>query len=371
MFFDRGQCMRKPALVTLAEHSVFAEPAGILSRLYETYDFLLDCIAPDAWPAGPSGQRIPPDIAFEPTVRHAVDQALRQIRDTPACKRELAALAERLPADATLAAEEERAGIRQAIELPGHRVHLLMDPALHATGHQEFAALFRRHLSAGEGADALTGFTTEQVKTVHAAVELMLATAPDLCTGLLRHARYIVAVDGSEAFDSASTREISGAAFVAVRCMGTPERLAEALVHEFVHLRLYDLQVTRSIFAPTYDTATAPTVAPEWHRNSPVSRWPVDRALAAAHVYVHLSAWFEQRALDCGQPDLEQSATTAAFRATSLLGKVSRHAQDCLGPAGREFLNWLTEVHQNGIGASSRTREHTSHRPTVPVSGRG
>ncbi|MFD9368853.1 HEXXH motif-containing putative peptide modification protein [Streptomyces sp. NPDC060020] len=287
---------------------------------------------------------------------------MRRIRNPPDCKEELTALADSRHLDSTLAAEEERAGIRQAVELPGHRVHLLMNPALPAPGHQEFDALFRRHLSAGEAADTLTGCTAEQAETVRAAVALMLATAPDLCTGLLRHGRYVVAVDGPDAFDSASTREIPGAAFVAVRCMRTAERLAEALVHEFVHLRLYDLQVTRSIFASGYDTATAPTLAPEWHRDSPVSRWPVDRALAAAHVYVHLSAWFDQRALDCGGPDVRQSAETAAFRATSLLDKVARHAERCLGPAGRGFLRWLTEVHDGRTGGHSptRTRERTA-----------
>ncbi|MFF1285811.1 hypothetical protein ACFVY4_34740 [Streptomyces sp. NPDC058299] len=153
--------------MTLVEQPTFAESDGILSRLYETYDLLLECVAPDAWPAGPGGRRIPVGMALEPTVRHALDQALHRIRDTPACKRELAALANGFRSDATLAAEEERAGIRQVIELPGHRVHLLMNPALPATGHQEFDALFRRHLSAGQGADPLTGFNAEQVSTVH------------------------------------------------------------------------------------------------------------------------------------------------------------------------------------------------------------
>ncbi|MFJ9766193.1 aKG-HExxH-type peptide beta-hydroxylase [Streptomyces erythrochromogenes] len=340
----------------LAHHPVFADSAGILGRLFETYDFLLECIAPDEWPARTAERRILPETALEPTVRHGLDQALRRIRSPPRCKEELTALTDGKHFDSTLAAEEERAGIRQAVELSGHRVHLLMDPALPAPGHQEFDALFRRHLSAGEAADALTGCTAEQAETVRAAVALMLATAPDLCTGLLRHGRYIVAVDGPDAFDSASTREIPGAVFVAVRCMRNPERLAEALVHEFVHLRLYDLQVTRSIFASDYDTGTAPTLAPEWHRDSPVSRWPVDRALAAAHVYVHLCAWFDQRALDSGEPDVRQSAETAAFRATSLLDKVARHAQDCLGPTGRGLLRWLTEVHDRRTGRRPLTR---------------
>lgn len=221
---------------------------------------------------------------------------------------------------------------------------LLLEPGLSAPGHQDLTALFRRYLSAGEAGDHLTGITSEQTDIAAKAVELMLATAPELCRGLLAHARYIVAVDGPDAFDSASTREIPGAAFVAVRCMRTPERLAEALVHEFVHLRLYDLQLTRSIFAPDYDTATAPTVAPEWHRDSQVSRWPVDRALAAAHVYVHLTSWFDRRLRSCADPEVERSAETAAFRATSLLDKVAVHAEDCLGPAGQDFVRWLAEV---------------------------
>ncbi|RCH67733.1 hypothetical protein DT019_15915 [Streptomyces sp. SDr-06] len=348
--------MQKPALVALAEHPVFAQPASIIDRVYETYDFLLECVAPDLWSADSKGRRVTPDIALDPVSRHAWDQALRSIRDTPACRRQLAARADPLHAGATLAATEERAGIHQGIKVSGHRLNLLSDPALPAASHRQFEALFRRHLSAGENADHLAGCTVEESAMVRAAVELMLTTAPELCSGLVRHARYIVAVDGPDAFDSASTQEIPGTAFVALRCMRTPERLAEALVHEFVHLRLYDLQTTRSIFAPAYDTESAPTVAPEWHRDSKVSRWPVDRALAAAHVYVHLAAWFEQRAVDGGGPDAEQSAETAVLRAASLLDKVARHAQGCLGPAGQDFLRWLTQVHEGKVGPRPRER---------------
>lgn len=349
--------MQKRAFVALAEHPVFAQPASIIDRLYETYDFLLECVASGSWPVDSKGRRVSPDVALDPVVRHELDQALRRIRDTPACRRQLAALAHQLRAGTTLAAAEKCAGIQQAIEVSGHRLCLLTDPALPAGSHQDFAALFRRHLSAGENADHLTGCPVEVSGLVRAAVELMLTTAPELCAGLVRHARYVVAVDGPDAFDSASTHEIPGTAFVAVRCMHTPERLAEALVHEFVHLRLYDLQTTRSIFVPTYDTDTAPTVAPEWHRDSKVSRWPVDRALAAAHVYVHLAAWFEQRAVDGGGTESEQSAETAMLRAASLLDKVARHAESCLGPAGQDFLRWLTQVHESEAGPRPRARQ--------------
>ncbi|MEW2164632.1 HEXXH motif-containing putative peptide modification protein [Streptomyces sp. NPDC007084] len=349
--------MQESALVTLAEHPVFAQSAAILDRLYESYDFLAECVAPDLWPVDSTGHRIPRETALEPVVRHELDQALRRIRDTPACAATLSALADGPLVGGTLAAEEERAGIARAVELPGHRLPLLTDPALPGDVHRAFENLFRRHLSAGEDADRLTRVTAAQATTLRAAVELMLTTAPALAGGLLRHARYVVAVDGPGAFDSASTREIPGVAFVAVRCMRTPERLAEALLHEFVHLRLYDLQATRSVFAPAYDTDTAPTVAPEWHRTSEVSRWPVDRALAAAHVYVHLRAWFERRAEDSGEPDLRRSAETAAFRATSLLDKVAGHAGECLGPAGRDLLRWLTELHRTRPGRPAPAHE--------------
>ncbi|MFF4016038.1 aKG-HExxH-type peptide beta-hydroxylase [Streptomyces sp. NPDC001843] len=340
--------MREPRIGTLAEHPVFADAASILDRLYETYDFLLECVVPDVWPAGPDGRRIAFGSALEPTVRHRLDQAVRQIRRTPACRDELAGLARllRTPDEPTLAAEAERAGARDVLEMAGEHVDLLTTPGLPTRTHQDFTTLFRRHLSAGEGADHLTPFGPEQAAVARDAVDLMRETAPELCAGLFRHARYLVAVDGPDAFDSASTREIPGAAFVALRCMRTPERLAEAMVHEFVHLRLYDLQMTRSIFVADYDTRTAPTVAPEWHRHSPVSRWPVDRALAAAHVYVHLAAWFEQRARACPGPELERSARTAHFRASSLLDKVAQSAHLCLGPAGVDFLNWLTQAHR-------------------------
>ncbi|MFE7612317.1 aKG-HExxH-type peptide beta-hydroxylase [Streptomyces celluloflavus] len=354
--------MREPRIVTLASHPVFADAVSILDRLYETYDFLLECVIPDLWPAGPDGRRIALGTALEPTVRHELDQAVRQIRRTPACRAELAQLARALrpPGEVTLAAEAERAGVRQVVQAAGESVDLLTAPDLPARIHQDFTALFRLHLSAGEAADHLVPFAAEQATVARDAVDLMRETAPELCAGLFRHARYLVAVDGPDAFDSASTRDIPGAVFVALRCMRTPERLAEAMVHEFVHLRLYDLQMTRSIFVADYDTRTAPTVAPEWHRHSSVSRWPVDRALAAAHVYVHLAAWFEARARACPNPELDRSVQTADFRASSLLDKVDQFAHMCLGPAGIVFLNWLTQIHQR------RTAPRTAADASVP-----
>ncbi|WP_330457671.1 HEXXH motif-containing putative peptide modification protein [Streptomyces sp. NBC_00820] len=341
--------MREPKIVTLARQPVFADAASILNRLYETYDFLLECVVPDLQPAASNGRRIALGTALEPTVRHRLDQAVRKIRDVPACREELAGLVSELRdrREVTLAAEAERAGTRDVLVAVGDHVDLLTRPDLPARAHQDFTALFREHLSAGEGADHLALLTSDQAAVARDAVDLMRDTAPDLCAGLFQHARYLVAVDGPDAFDSASTWEIPGAAFVALRCMRTPERLAEAMVHEFVHLRLYDLQMTRSVFAPDYDTRTAPTIAPEWHRHSTVSHWPVDRALAAAHVYVHLAAWFEERARACPDPELERSALTADLRASSLLDKVAQSADTCLGPAGRDFLSWLAQVHQD------------------------
>ncbi|MFC9279147.1 aKG-HExxH-type peptide beta-hydroxylase [Streptomyces collinus] len=353
--------MREPRIVALARHPVFADAADILNRLYETYDFLLECVVPDIQPAASDGRRITLGTALEPTVRHRLDRAVRKIRDVPACREELAGLLGELRDrhEVTLAAEAERRGTRHVLAASLEHVDLLSRPDTPTRTHQDFTALFREHLSAGESADHLAPLTPDQAATARDALDLMTDTAPDLCAGLLRHARYLVAVDGPDAFDSASTREIPGAAFVALRCMRTPERLAEAMVHEFVHLRLYDLQMTRSVFAPDYDTRTAPTVAPEWHRHSTVSRWPVDRALAAAHVYVHLAAWFEERARTSPDPELERSALTADFRASSLLDKVAQSADTCLGPAGRDFLGWLTQVH----------RDRTAPRPAsgVPV----
>src|SRR3954468_1732316 len=110
--------MQKPALVALAEHSVFAQPASIIDRVYETYDFLLECVASDLWPQDSRGRRVSSDAALDPVARHGLDQALRSIRDTPACQRKLAALAYELRTGTTLVAEEERAGIQQVIEAP-------------------------------------------------------------------------------------------------------------------------------------------------------------------------------------------------------------------------------------------------------------
>jgi len=249
-----------------------------------------------------------------------------------------------------LSAESDMAGCELSSVVDDQIIDLIAEPSLPAPGHCLLRQLYAQYLSAGHGRDRLTRMDSDDADAVSAATTLLREVLPELTPGLLRHVRYLAKITGPEAAESVSTREISGTVFVSARCFEAPERLAEALLHEAVHQRFYDLMLTRSIFVPTYDTASAPTVAPEWHVDSPVKDWPADRALAAAHVYVHLTVWFQQLQYYGGisaqrREAAARSAYVAAWRARSLLDKIEAIAPGQLGPAGLPFLAWLRSEH--------------------------
>lgn len=220
-------------------------------------------------------------------------------------------------------------------------------PDLPRRGHQRLLELYRAHLDGGRpDTHHLVAPTPTQVAAIERAAALLGTVLPRTAE-VLSHVRHVAVVDGPGAFESASTREVPGVVFISEHAFRTPLKLAEALLHEAVHHRFYDLQVTRSILMADYDTATADTVSPRWH--PPTTAWAFDRALAAAHVYVHLMGWFTALATHpagapLGPDGVVISRERAATRARLLLDDVLALAPRHLGPAGTAFVAWLSEA---------------------------
>lgn len=336
---------------SLANHPLFAAGRSILGRAYETYDFLLEV---HEWPVEhpseppPIGRRVSREFAFDPVTRRLLDELIADLA-AGARTAELLGKLDRArsgTAGSLLAAEAEAGGHRQLIKGTPEPVDLLTRPGSPAHGHRRLGEMYAEHM---DGNRAATHHLTEPDGAAAAALDNAVAllgeVIPTLASGVLAHVKVIAVVEGPEAFESASTREVPGVIFVSDHAFRSRVRLAEALLHESVHHRLYDLQLTRSIFAADYDTAAAGTVTPFWH--PPGTRWPFDRALAAAHVYVHLTEWFmalseHPAAADLGPGGAARSFATSAERATGLLNGLVPIARQHTGTMGRAFIDWLS-----------------------------
>src|SRR5579862_4369675 len=128
---------------------------------------------------------------------------------------------------------------------------------------------------------------------------------PAVTESALDHTCLIVIVDAAEAslrnsegrsrfFQSASTYRLPGITFLSRSCLYNVWDAAEALLHEGIHNKIFDLYLTRPILMEQYEAKKSERIAVPWntHLDYESSNWPVDRSLAALHVYVHLTLFF-------------------------------------------------------------------------------
>lgn len=158
-----------------------------------------------------------------------------------------------------------------------------------------------------------------ETATLRAAVALLDAAVPALAGSVAAHVRLVAIArsesDTAEQLLSASNSALPGALFLSGPALRDRLAAAEALLHEATHQRLYDLMLCRRLYAP----GPGPTVLPPWYagESGHAARWPVDRVLAALHVYVHVATlWLATlRAADGLAPAGPVPAQPAALRA--------------------------------------------------------
>jgi len=201
-------------------------------------------------------------------------------------------------------------------------------------------ALFRAEMGTYDATLFLTSVSDDDLAILREAVSILKTTIPVVAQSTLSHTRAIYMVDGGASFLSGTTRRLPRVAYIHRSGWVDPITLAELLLHESVHQKMYDLQVVYTLYEHSYDLRRAPVIKPSWHSDS--EQWPFDRAFAAAHVYVHLSHFyaslrgvFPERA--------ERSLATVLFRARFLLDALSTHL-DCLNARGRDMFVWLCRV---------------------------
>ncbi|WP_189748076.1 aKG-HExxH-type peptide beta-hydroxylase [Streptomyces nojiriensis] len=217
-----------------------------------------------------------------------------------------------------------------------------------------FLDIFREGLTETDSKYAIVEATGPEVDTIRQAVDLLSRLLPHVATSVLSHLSYVGVVAGPGAFESASDRKVPRAIFINRDALTGVPRTSEAILHECVHQKLYDIQLVQPIYRVGYDAKTAATVRPAWHEDA---AWSFDRALAASHVYVHLSAFYAS--LECGldpatsHVDAVGGRTRSIGRARFLLDAVAGLPAES-GPAGLRFISWLNEQLEH-IEASAST----------------
>jgi hypothetical protein len=159
---------------------------------------------------------------------------------------------------------------------------------------------------------------TDAFGFVREGVALARSISPALIDDLLPHIALLGIVDprGVKSLGSASSRRFPG--LVLVPAPRSAAEVAEAIVHEGAHQKLFDLAVTGAVL--TEESDLCPPFEPSW---PPTGRqWPMEQALAAGHAYACL-AHFALDAEKVGALDVFDSGSLlrAAPERSNLIGR--------------------------------------------------
>lgn len=120
---------------------------------------------------------------------------------------------------------------------------------------------------------------------VELGVRLGYQVDPELFADLLPHVAQLALLDRgtSGRLGSASARQSPG--LILMPCPLTAVEVAEALVHEGAHQKIFDLAVTRDLVG--LNARDCPLFTPSW---APAGvAWPLEQVVAAWHAYLCLS----------------------------------------------------------------------------------
>jgi hypothetical protein len=168
---------------------------------------------------------------------------------------------------------------------------------------------------------------TSAVDIVRDGIALARAVSPALVDDLLPHVSQLGLLDpdGAGQLGSASSRHFPG--LVLLAAPDSAAEVAEALVHEGAHQKLFDLAITGAML--TVESDRCPPFGPSWPPAG--RRWPMEQALAAGHAY----ACLDRFALDAAA-----AGALRVFGPGSLL-PVARERSQFIGTWLLERLDWL------------------------------
>ncbi|WP_116744312.1 hypothetical protein [Janthinobacterium sp. 78] len=219
-----------------------------------------------------------------------------------------------------------------------------------------YARAFLAVMEDNYGAPLSTPTPQERV-LLHRGLRLLETLLPRLTASALSHVQLIALFPKLGTWRgkaSSSQFRVNGSVFLNQELIGNPWWLAEHLLHESLHQKLYDFRHGHSLLAPDYAREDGAKVCSLWNAPDDDGNhyWDAHRALAAFHVYVHL-------ALLCLQAERQEAALAPQYGPIGQHMSGSRRAIDRarylgeqlqsttwpeLGLAGRHMTHWLLDV---------------------------
>ena len=228
-----------------------------------------------------------------------------------------------------------------------------------------FGRRFRRIVHDNFRGEPLCTPSADDLASLGKGTQLLTALLPLCSRSVFTHTHMVVIVPHVGTWKqkaSCSEFRISGTIFLNRDMLRSPWWVAEHLLHESLHQKLYDFRHTHSLLTqdvtgetPSPDDAAA--VLSIWNVGGAdrSKGWDTFRAVAAFHVYVHLAVLCvqaERRKTELvkrfGAPDASFPAVThrreALQRAHYLARQIKASCGRELGRAGRMFVDWLISV---------------------------
>lgn len=199
---------------------------------------------------------------------------------------------------------------------------------------------------------------SDEISMISKGAMLLNELLPLLSRSALSHTHTIALFPSASWKSSASLSQfwLAGTIFLGKEFLSNPWWVAEHLLHESLHQKLYDFHHGHSLLIPNFSREDAPSVCSLWNvpGTNKANCWDTHRAVAAFHVYVHLallSAMAEQRAAEleevygspCARPAMIDSRK-AMERAHYLGEKIEELCWQELGLAGKRLVKWLISV---------------------------
>ncbi|MET3134518.1 hypothetical protein AAKU55_004818 [Oxalobacteraceae bacterium GrIS 1.11] len=225
-----------------------------------------------------------------------------------------------------------------------------------------FGRAFRDVMAHNYGAP-LCSPSAEELSMLARGAQLLKDLLPVLSASALQHVQLIgifprVGIWNGKA--SSSQFRVNGTIFLNRELLGHPWWVAEHLLHESLHQKLYDFRHGHTLLEPDYARPEAPRVCSLWNAPdasqpdaAPSNYWDAHRTIAAFHVYVHLALLC---AMAEAAPELEaiygplHGAYTmtgrrrAIDRARYLGEQLQQQSWGEMGAAGQRMVAWLMSV---------------------------
>src|SRR6202142_2084475 len=307
-------------------------------------------------------------IIGDPVVRYTIHQALRHVWNGTQDGLALARYEEIFRETLGHLAGGTRGGPLESGGVEGRR--LGTEPyhgAIWSENHRDdvFGRSFRRIVHDNFPGEPLCTPSAGDLARLAKGTQLLSALLPLCSRSAFGHTHMVVIVPNVGTWRqkaSCSEFRISGTIFLNRDMLHNPWWVAEHLLHESLHQKLYDFRHTHSLMAEDLSPETPPTdgaagILSIWNVGGTdrSNAWDTFRAVAAFHVYVPLAllcVLAERRKTELvkrfGAPDASLPAMThrrEAFERAQYLGRqIKASCGRELGVAGRLFIDWLISI---------------------------